>query len=119
MFDSYSDLKNNVPGAFEALKYCIKYKIAISGKVLEWLVSEHPELIVEEYYEDFSQATQWTIDKAYILNINGEYYRVWAWVRLTGNHDTDWPNQFPQLVKQKPFTVYRWLDEEEEETAYV
>ena len=41
MFDRYDDLRNNVPGAYQALLYCLQHDVCIRGVCIEWLIDNH------------------------------------------------------------------------------
>lgn len=114
LFNRYNDLRDCVPGAFQALKYCIRHNVCISGQCVEWLVENHPELIVDEVYDDFEGRSRWFIAKAYILNIDDEWYRCWEEVGLTENQPNEWLDQTLEKVVQKEITVTAWIAEEEE-----
>lgn len=113
MFTNYSDLKNNVEGAYEALKYCIKHGVCISGEVVQWLVDNHSELIVDEVYDDFGDSGRWSINKSYILKIDDEHYRCWEEVGLTEMQPNDWWDQTFEKVVLREVRVDMWLTEGE------
>ena len=75
-FDRYNDLRDNVPGAYQALLYCITHDVCVSGRCVEWLIDEHFELVSDEYYVDFDDASRWSIGKAYILSLDDGFYRL-------------------------------------------
>lgn len=118
IFDRYADLRNNVPGALQALKYAITHDICINGNCVEWLVQNFPELIVDEVYDDFEDSGRWSISKAYILNIDGEWYRCWEEVGLTEMQDNEWWDQVLVKVHQKEVTIAVWVTDEEEDFIY-
>ena len=74
-FDRYVDLRNNVPGAYQALLYCITHNVCISGRCIDWLIDNHFELVSDAYYEDFEDSSRWSIAKAYILSLDDGFYR--------------------------------------------
>ena len=115
MFDRYDDLRNNVPGAYQALLYCITHNVCIKGECIEWLVNNHPELVSDEYYVDFIDATRWTISKAYILALNEGFFRVWEEDGLTEMQSSEWWDQICEPVHMKEVTVTAWVADEEED----
>lgn len=108
-FNRYEDLRNKVPGAYQALLYCITHDICISGNCVEWLINNCPDLVVDEIYDDFEDSGRWSIGKAYILNIDGEYYRVWEEVGLTEMQPNEWWDQTPQKMVQHERTITEWI----------
>lgn len=118
LFDRYEDLRNKVPGAIQALKYCFTHGVCISGACVGWFIDNFPELIVDEIYDDFGDSGRWSIGKAYILNIDGEYYRCWEEVGLTEMQENMWWDQTLEPVHQKEVTVTAWMTDEEEDSIY-
>lgn len=112
-FDRYDDLRNNVPGAFQALMYCFTHEICIKGECVEWLIDNYPGLIVDEVYDDFEDSGRWSIGKAYILKIDDDYYRVWEEVGLTEMQPNEWWDQTPQKMVQHERTITEWIAVEE------
>lgn len=118
IFNRYEDLRNNVPGALQALKYCFKHNICVSGACVEWFVQNFPDLIVDEVYDEFENSSRWSIGKDYILNIDGEWYRCWEEVGLTEMQENEWWDQTLVKVHQKEVTIAVWVTDEEEDSIY-
>ena len=118
MFDRYDDLRNDVPGAYQALLYCITHGVCIKGECIEWLVDNHPELVSDEYYVDFDDATRWSIGKAYILALDEGFYRCWEEVGLTEMQSNEWWDQTCEPVHMKEVTITAWVTDEEEDSIY-
>lgn len=117
MFCMSSELRNGDKRAWEALMYCFKNGVTISGRILNWLVNEaETECVIEEGYDDFENSTRWTIGKYYILCLDGDTYRVWEQVGLTEMQPNEWFDQVPELVMQKQKTVVDWMTVEEIES---
>ena len=117
MFCMSNELRNGDKAAWNALTYCFKNGVTISGRVLDWLISEtETEYVIEEGYDDFENSTRWTIRKYYILCLNGDAYRVWEQVGLTEMQPNEWFDQIPERVMQKQKTVVDWMTIEEIET---
>lgn len=118
LFDRYDDLRNNVPGAYQALLYCITHDVCVSGRCVEWLVDNHPELVSDEYYADFEDSSRWSIAKDYILAIDEDFYRCWEEVGLTEMQENEWWDQTLEPVHKKEVTVTAWMTDEEEDSVY-
>lgn len=118
MFDRYDDLRNNVPGAYQALLYCITHEVCMSGRCVKWLIDEHPELVSDEYYMEFEDSSRWSIGKAYILSVNGGFYRCWEEVGLTEMQPNEYYDQTFECVHTKEVTVTVWTTDEEEDSIY-
>lgn len=118
MFDRYGDLRNNVPGAYQALLYSITHNVCIKGDCVEWLIDNHPELIVDEIYDDFNDSSRWSIGKAYILALDDGFYRCWEEVGLTEMQGNEWWDQTFEPVHTKEVTVTAWMTDEEEDSVY-
>ena len=114
MFDRYDDLRNEVPGAYQALLYCITHDVCIKGECIEWLIDNHPELVSDEYYVDFDDATRWSIGKAYILALDEGFYRCWEEVGLTEMQPNEWWDQTCEPVHMKEVTISTWVTDEED-----
>lgn len=114
MFDRYDDLRNNVPGAYQALLHCITHDVCIKGECFEWLVDNHPELVFDEYYVDFEDSSRWSISKAHILALDEGFYRCWEEVGLTEMQSNEWWDQTLEPVHMKKITVSAWLTDEED-----
>ena len=112
-FDRYDDLRNDVPGAYQALLYCLQHDVCIRGACIEWLIDNHPELVSDEYYDDFEDSSRWSIGKAYILALDEGFFRVWEEVGLTEMQPNEWFDQTPEPVFQKQKTIVDWMSVEE------
>lgn len=112
MFDRYSDLCNNVPGVYQALLYCITHDVCIKGECVEWLIDNYPDLVVDEYYEDYKDSSDWSIGKAYIIALDGGFYRCWEEIGLTEMQPDEWWDQTFQPVHMKEVTVAVWATDE-------
>ena len=117
-FDRYDDLCNNVPGAYQALLYCITHDICVSGRCVEWLIDEHEELVSDWYHADFEDSSRWSIGKAYILSLDDGFYRCWEEVGLTEMQPNEYYDQTCEPVHMKEVTVTAWVTNEEEESIY-
>ena len=117
-FDRYTDLRDNVPGAYQALLYCITHDICVSGRCVEWLIDEHPELVSDEYYVDFDDASRWSIGKAYILALDDGFYRCWEEVGLTEMQPSEYYDQTFEPVHMKEVKITAWVTDEEEDSIY-
>ena len=115
IFERYDDLCDNVPGAYQALLYCATHDVCVDGDCVEWLCDNHPELIADEVYDDFCDASRWSIGKAYILNIGGDYYRCWEEAGLTEMQPNEWYDQTFERVSLKKRVITCWMSKEEEE----
>ena len=113
MFNMSDELRNGDARAFEALKHCIKVGVTISGEVAKWLVCENEELIIDEGYDDFDDATRWSIGKYYIIMIDDDAYRFWEWVGLTEMQPNEWYDQIPERVFKKRKISNIWMSNEE------
>ena len=118
MFDRYDDLCNNVPGAYQALLYCITHDVCIKGECIEWLVDNHPELVSDEVFQDFDNSGRWSIGKEYILALNEGFFRVWEEVGLTEMQPNEWWDQTAEPVHMKEVTITVWVTDEEEDSIY-
>ena len=118
MFDRYDDLRNEIPGAYQALLYCITHGVCIKGECIEWLVDNHPELVSDEVYDDFENSSRWSIGKAYILALDEGFYRCWEEVGLTEMQPSEWYDQTCELVLQHKRTITEWITEEEARVIY-
>lgn len=114
LFDRYDDLRNNVPDACQALLYCITHDVCIKGDCVEWLVDNHPELVVDEVYDDFESSGRWSIGKSYILALDEGFYRCWEEVGLTEMQPNEWWDQTLEPVHMKEITISTWVTEEED-----
>lgn len=114
MFDRYDDLCNNVEEAYQALVYCITHDVCVSGRCIQWLVEEHEELIYDWYYDDFEDSSRWSIGKAYILFLEGGFYRCWEELGLTEMQPNEWFDQTCERVHMGARTISVWLPEEED-----
>lgn len=113
-FNRYNDLCNKVPGAYEALIDSIKHGVCISGDCVEWLIHNCYELVVDEIYDDFEDASRWSIGKAYVIALDGKFYCCSQEVGLTEMQPNNWYDQTFQPVHKKEITTTVWeLDEEE------
>ena len=117
-FDRYDDLRNDVPGAYQALLYCITHGVCVSGECIEWLVDCHPELVSDSYYDDFENSSRWSIGKAYIIALDDGFYRCWEWVGLIEMQPNDWYDQTFELVLQHKRTIVEWITQEEARVIY-
>lgn len=117
-FDRYDDLRNEVPGAYQALLYCITHDVCVSGSCVKWLIHNHPELVCEEYYTDFDESSRWTIGKAYVLALDEGFYRCWEEVGLTEMQPNEWFDQTFELVVMHERVIVEWITEEEAKTIY-
>ena len=113
MFSMSNELSGGNKNAFDALLYCIKHGVTISGEVAEWLVRENEELIIDEGYDDFEDATRWSIGKYYIIVIDGDAYRFWEWVGLTEMQSNQWYDQVFEPVIQRTVSVAQWQSVED------
>ena len=113
MFNMSDELRNNDARAFEALKHCIKAGVTISGEVAKWLAHENDELIIDEGYDDFDEATRWSIGKYYIIVIDDDAYRFWEWVGLTEMQPNEWYDQIFEPVIQRTVSVAQWQSVED------
>ena len=113
MFNMSDELRNGDARAFEALKHCIKVGVTISGEVAKWLVCENEELIIDEGYDDFDDATRWSIGKYYIIVIDDDAYRFWEWVGLTEMQPNEWYDQTFEPVIQRTVSVAQWQSVED------
>ena len=118
LFDRYEDLRNNVPGAYQALLYCITHNVCISGRCIDWLIDEHSDLVCDEEYDDFDNASRWSIGKSYILALEGGFYRCWQEVGLTEMQPNEWYDQTFELVLQHERTIVEWITEEEAQVIH-
>lgn len=114
MFDRYDDLRNDVPGAYEALLYCITHDVCVRGECVEWLIGNHPELVSDEYYVDFEDASRWSISKAYVLALDKGFYRCWEEVGRSEMQGNEWWDQTFEPVRMKEVTVSAWVTDEED-----
>ena len=112
MFTMSSALRGGDSRALDALFYCIKHGVDISGEVAEWLVEED-FYVIDSGYVDFEDAKEWTISKYYILKIDGEYYRIWQEVGLTEMQCDDWYNQKPERVEHRAVKTMEWVNPDE------
>lgn len=112
-FNKLQELRDGDAIAQETLIYCIQHGICINGKCLAWLLENHPELIYDEYFDDFKNATRWTIGKAYILGLNDGFYRIWERVGLTEAQHSEFYDQTPELVMMNELVVTEWIGFEE------
>ena len=115
MFNIFDELRAGDERAFEALKHCIKAGVTISGEVAKWLAHENEELIVDEGYDDFDEATRWSIGKYYIIVIDDDAYRFWEWVGLTEMQPNEWYDQTFEPVIQRIVSVAQWQSVEDVE----
>ena len=54
MFCMSNELRNGDKRAWDALVYCFKNGVTISGRILNWLINEaETEYVIEEGYDDF------------------------------------------------------------------
>lgn len=114
IFNRYDDLRDNVPGAYQALLYCITHDVCVSADCVEWLVENHPELVSDEYYVDFEDSSRWSIGKAYILALDEGFYRCWEEVGLTEMQPNEWWDQTFEPVHMKEVTISTWVTDEED-----
>lgn len=108
MFCMSNELRGGNKNVFDALLYCIKHGVMISGEVAKWLVCENEELIVDKGYDDFEDSTRWSIGKYYIIMIDDEAYRFWEWVGLTEMQPSEWYDQTFEPVIQRTVSVAQW-----------
>lgn len=113
-FDRYNDLLNDVPGAYEALLYCITHDVCVSGKCVKWLIDEHDELVWDWYYVDFEDSNRWSIGKAYILSLDYGFYRCWEEAGLTEMQPNEYYDQTFEPVHMKEVTISIWVTDEED-----
>lgn len=113
MFCMSNELSGGNKNAFDALLYCIKRGVMISGEVVKWLAHENEELIIDEGYDDFDDSTRWSIGKYYIIVINDEAYRFWEWVGLTEMQPNEWYDQVFEPVTQRIVSVAQWQSVED------
>ena len=113
-FNRYDDLRDNVPGTYQALLYCIPHDVCIKGVCVEWLFDNHPDLVVDEIYDDFEGASRWSIGKAYIIALDDGFYRCWEEVGLTEMQPNEWLDQTFQPVHTKEVTISTWVTDEED-----
>ena len=114
MFDRIDDLQDKVHGAYQALLYSLQHDICVRGVCVEWLIANHPELVSDEYYVDFEDATRWTIGKAYILALDEGFFRVWEEVGLTEMQPNEYYDQTAEPVHMKEVTITAWVTDEED-----
>lgn len=117
-FDRYADLRDYVPGAYQALLYCITHDICVSGRCISWLINNHYELVSDEYYDDFENSGRWSIGKAYILSLDGGFYRCWEEVGLTEMQPNEYYDQTFEPVHMKEVTATTWVTDEEEDSIH-
>ena len=113
IFNRYDGLRDDVPGAYQALLYCITHDVCVSGKCVQWLVENHPELVSDEYYADFEDSSRWSIGKAYILSLDDGFYRCWEEVGLTEMQPNEWWDQTFEKVLATDQIVSVWVAPEE------
>lgn len=118
LFDRYADLRKEVPGAYQALLYCITHDICVSGRCVEWLVENHSELVSDEYYVDYEDSSRWSIAKAYILTLDEGFYRCWQEVGLTEMQPSEYYDQTFESVHMKEVAVTTWMTDEEEDSIH-
>ena len=117
MFCMSNELRNGDKKAWDALVYCIKNGVTISGRVLDWLVHDiESERVIEEGYDDFENSSRWSIGKYYIICLDGDAYRVWEEVGLTEMQSNEWFDQVPERVMLKQKTIVDWMTVEEIES---
>ena len=114
IFDRYDDLRNNAPGAYQALLYCLQHDVCISGACIEWLIDNHSELVSDEYYLGFEDSSRWSIGKAYILALDEGFFRVWEEVGLTEMQPNEYYDQPAEPVHMKEVTIPAWVTDEED-----
>ena len=85
----------------------VKQGICLSGRIINELVNDF-DIVVDNGYEDFNFACRWTIGKYYILNIDGDYYRVWEDVGLTEMQSSDFYDQVAECVEEREITITEW-----------
>jgi hypothetical protein len=103
-----NELSGGNKNALDALLYCIKHGVMISGEVAKWLAHENEELIVDEGYDDFDNAARWSIGKYYIIVIDDDAYRFWEEVGLTEMQPNEWYDQIFEPVIQRTVSVAQW-----------
>lgn len=113
MFCMSNELSGGNKNALEALLYCIKHGVMISGEVAKWLAHENEELIIDEGYDGFDEATRWSIGKYYIIVIDDEAYRFWEEVGLTEMQPNEWYDQTFEPVIQRTVSVAQWQSVED------
>lgn len=114
LFDRHEDLRDNAPGAYQALLYCITHDVCISGECIRWLVNNHPELVFDEYYANFEDSSRWYIGKTYILALDEGFYRCWVEIGLTEMQPDEWYDQTLEPVHMKEVTISTWVTDEED-----
>lgn len=118
LFDRYDDLRNNVPGAYQALLYCITHNVCVRGRCVKWLIDEHPDLVSDEYFDEFENSSRWAIGKAYIIALDDGFYRCWEEVGLTEMQPSEYYDQTFEPVHTKEVTITVWVTDEEEDSIY-
>lgn len=108
MFTMSSALRGGDSRELDALFYCIKHGVDISGEVAEWLVNED-FYVIDSGYVDFEDASRWSISKYYILKIDGEYFRIWQEVGLTEMQSNEWYDQRPERVEHRAIKAMEWV----------
>ena len=112
MFCMSNELRGGNENAFDALLYCVRHGVMISGEVAKWLVEEN-DYDVADGFEDYEFADRWSIPKYYILQFDEEYYRVWEQIGLTEMQPNEWYDQVPERVHMKRKVINVWMSEEE------
>ena len=113
MFCMSRGLREGDRVSWDALMYCIRNGVMISGEVARWLVEDNDDRIVDEGYADFDDASRWSISKYYILKFGNECFRIWEEVGLTEMQPNEWFDQTPEPVFQKQKTIVDWMSVEE------
>lgn len=109
IFNRYNDLCNDMPGAYQALLHCIRHGVCVSGDCVQWLIQNHRELVVDEYFEDYKDSSDWSIGKAYIIALDDGFYRCWEEFGLTEMQPNDWYNQTFDRVTPREYTNTKWV----------
>lgn len=111
---SYENYKACAENGFDVLKMAIKQGWDISSEVIEDIVNEdvfEPDstcFIWDEGYDDFDSRGRWTIDKYYIICVDGKYYQFWEQVGLTERQENYFEDQSFIKVRQTRIEVPIW-----------
>ena len=105
-FLTYENYKACAENRIDVLKMAIKQGWDISAEVIEDIIKQDifkPDdtcFIWDEGYENFRNNGRWTIHKYYIIFVDGENYRFWAWAALTKLQESHFYDQSFLKVKQ-------------------
>lgn len=109
--------KLNTPEGWNALMYCIKHDVCISGEIANFLIEECDQYIVDEGYVDFEDSFRWTISKYYIFNFDEDYYRLWQECGLTEMQSNECWDQTLEKVSARKISITAWMTDEEADSC--